>query len=226
MMLRYCVTVYDYQMALLYRDGVLVEKLGAGRHWYWNLIHAYAAVLFDLRPAALNLQGQEILTKDKVPIRLNLAGTYRVVNPALAQTQADNWLQRLYVDVQLALRDLVAGLSFDETLDQKNGLGDLARERVAPLALTYGVEVQRLAIKDLTMPANIREMMLKVLEAEKSAQATLVKTREEVAAARARANAAKLLFDSPGAMRLKELETLAEVAKNPGAKIVWKNEPA
>ena len=70
------------------------------------------------------------------------------------------------------------------------------------------------------MPANIRDMMLKAVEAEKSAQATLIKAREEVAAARSRANAAKLLAESPGTMRLKELETLVEISKSAGNTLV------
>jgi len=225
-MLRFQLTVFDYQTALLYRDGLLVERLGAGRHRFWTFFgRTYNAVVFDLRPTTLNLQGQEILTKDKIPLRLNLVCTYRVVDPEMAQMQSDNWLQRLYIDVQLALRDLVGGLTFDEVLDKKTGLGEQALGWVVPLTSQYGVEVQRVAVKDLTMPANIRDVMLKVLEAEKSAQATLIKTREEVAAARARANAAKLLTEVPGALRLKELDTLAEMSKNPGTKIVWKSGP-
>ena len=71
------------------------------------------------------------------------------------------------------------------------------------------------------MPASIREMMLKTVEAEKSANASLIKAREEVGAARARANAARLIAENPAVLRLKELETLTELARSPGSTIVF-----
>jgi regulator of protease activity HflC (stomatin/prohibitin superfamily) len=220
--------IYEHQVALLYRDGKYQRTLGPGRYRFWKeawwnarLVSTYWWYIFDRRPTALNIVGQEILTKDKVPIRLTLAGTYRIADPVLAQNQSDSWLQRLYIDAQLKLRELVANKTFDEILEQKVDLGAQVRAETAPLAAGYGVELQSVAIKDITMPATIRDLMLKALEAEKSAQATLIKAREEVAAARARANAAKLLVDNPGSMRLKELETLIEVSKNPGNTIVF-----
>jgi regulator of protease activity HflC (stomatin/prohibitin superfamily) len=84
----------------------------------------------------------------------------------------------------------------------------------------YGLGLLRAAVKDVTMPASIREMMLKSVEAEKSDQASLIKAREEVAAARARANAARLIAENPAVLRLKELETLTELAKSPGSTVV------
>ena len=227
MALRVALVVFDYQTALLYRNGMFERKLAPGIYRFWNekfwnsmFVDSHKWFVFDLRPLALNLAGQEILTKDKVPIRMTLAGTYRVVDPLLAQNQSDDWSQRLYVDVQLALRELVSGLTFDQALEQKSEFGEQIRAQAGPIAASYGVELQRVAVKDITMPANIRDMMLKAVEAEKSAQATLIKAREEVAAARSRANAAKLLAESPGAMRLKELETLVEISKTPGNTLV------
>ena len=215
------IIVSEFQKALLYSDGRYVRSVGPGRYTLWRVFVKQSAVVFDMRKQSVSLMGQEILTKDRVPIRLTLVATYQVSNPVAAQHQVENWTQQIYLDLQLALRELVAGLSFDELLDQKSTLGERLRDTVRPPAAAYGVDLLAAGVKDITMPASIRDMMLKTVEAEKSAQASLIKAREEVAAARARANAAKLIAENPAVLRLKELETLAEIAKSPGNTIVF-----
>ena len=213
--------VSEFQKALLYNNGRHVGTVGPGRYTLWHVFVKQSAALFDMRKQSVSLMGQEILTKDHVPVRLTLVATYQVSNPVAAQHQVESWTQQIYLDLQLALRELVAGLSFDELLDQKAALGERLRDAVRPQAASYGVDLLAAGVKDITMPASIRDIMLKAVEAEKSAQASLIKAREEVAAARARANAAKLIADNPVVLRLKELETLAEMAKSPGNTIVF-----
>ena len=214
--------VAEYQKALLYRNGRYERTVGAGRYTLWNVfLLKQTAHVFDLRKQSVSLAGQEILTHDHVPVRLTLVATYQVTDPAAAQHKIGDWSQQIYLDLQLALREIVAGLSFDELLDQKTALGDRLLGAVRPQAAAYGVELIAAGVKDITMPASIRDMMLKTVEAEKSAAASLIKAREEVAAARARANAAKLIAENPVVLRLKELETLTEMAKQPGNTIVF-----
>jgi regulator of protease activity HflC (stomatin/prohibitin superfamily) len=219
--LRHRLIVAEYQRALLYSNGRYVRTVGPGRHWLWRVFRRQTAAVFDMRQQSVSLAGQEILTRDHVPLRIALAATYQVTDPVAAQHKVDAWMQQVYLDLQLVLREIVAGLSFDEVLDQKAGLGDRVRQMAAPGMAVYGVTLVRAAVKDVTMPASIREMMLKSVEAEKSAQASLIKAREEVAAARARANAARLIADNPAVLRLKELETLTELAKSPGSTVVF-----
>lgn len=214
--------VAEYQKALVYRNGRFERTVGPGGYTLWNVFRLkMSAHVFDLRKQSVSLAGQEILTKDRVPVRLTLVATYQVTDPVAAQHRIGDWSQQIYLDLQLALREIVAGLSFDELLDQKTALGDRLAGVVRPQAATYGIELIAAGVKDITMPASIREMMLKTVEAEKSAAASLIKAREEVAAARARANAAKLIAENPAVLRLKELETLAEMAKSPGHTIVF-----
>jgi regulator of protease activity HflC (stomatin/prohibitin superfamily) len=220
-MIRTKLIVAEYQKALIYTNGRYVRTVGAGRHVLWHPWLRQSAVVFDMRKQSVSLVGQEILSKDRVPVRLTLAATYQVSDPAAAQHKVENWAQQIYLDLQLALRELVAGLLFDELLDQKTSLGDRLCETVRPRTAEYGVDLLAAGVKDVTMPASIREMMLKTVEAEKSAQASLIRAREEVAAARARANAAKLIAENPAVLRLKELDTLADVAKSPGSTIVF-----
>src|SRR5262249_55423723 len=140
MPLRVKLIVAEYQAALLYRDGKYLGLLRPGRYVFWNLGRTYSWVVFDLRGQSVSLAGQEVLTKDRVPVRFTLAANYRVADPAAAQHRVDHWSQQLYLDLQLALRELVADLTFDEVLDQKSAFGESVRAAVAPAAEGYGLE--------------------------------------------------------------------------------------
>lgn len=220
-LLRDRLIVAEYQQALIYSDGRYDRTVGPGRHMLRKVFRRETAAIFDKRQQSVSIGGQEILTKDHVPLRITLAATYQVTDPVAAQHKVDAWMQQVYLDLQLALREVVCGLSFDEVLDQKAALGERVMAMAAPGMADYGVTLARAAVKDVTMPASIRDMMLKSVEAEKSAQASLIKAREEVAAARARANVARLIADNPVVLRLKELETLTELAKSPGNTVVF-----
>ena len=98
-----------YEKALVYSNGRYVRTVGPGMHWLWLAFHRQTAVLFDMRKQSFSLSGQEILTKNRVPIRLTIAVTYQVSDPVAAQHRVDSWSQQLYLDVQLALREIVAG---------------------------------------------------------------------------------------------------------------------
>ncbi len=211
--------VYENQKALIYKNGHHMDTVGVGKYRLWGW-HRRTAV-FDMRRRFVTIPCQEILTKDQIPVRITVAVSFQIDDPVKANHEVDNYSEQLYLDVQLALREIVADLKFDEMLEQKNHLGHGVLTAVKGTAMTYGVSVQRTAIKDVTMPGNIREMMLKTVEAEKSAQASLIKAREEVAAARARANAARLISENPVVLRLKELETLTDLAKSPGNTVVF-----
>ena len=214
-------TIQEFQRGLLYENGRYVRTLGPGRHRFWNWFVRREVAVVDVRRQVLQLAGQEVLTADHVPVRLTMAVDYQMIDPVAAAHEVENWYTQLYSDVQLALRELVAALTFDQTLDQRSALSDQLLTSVKERAARYGIDIQRIAIRDVTMPASIREMMLKSVEAERSAQASLIRAREEVAAARARANAAKLIAENPAVLRLKELETLSEFAKSGGHTIVF-----
>lgn len=213
------ILVHEHEQALLYKNGRYIKTVGAGFHRLWGFHRE--AVKFDMRKRSFALAGQEIMTKDHVPIRITLSVTSQIADPVAAAHEVEDWFQQVYTDVQLALREIVAGLTFDELLDQKSTIGEQVLSITSTKASAYGITLYETAIKDVTMPASIRDMMLKTVEAEKSAQASLIKAREEVAAARARTNAAKMIAANPALLKLKELETLTELARSPGSTIVF-----
>lgn len=208
-------------VGLLYQRGRFVKTLDVGLYRIWTAFMHQSLRLMPVSRQNLSLAAQEILTVDHVPIRVTLTVDFQIKDPVAAAHNVSDWHGQFYSDLQIALREIVAVLSFEQALDQKSTVGEHVKTAVALQVAAYGIDLQRVSVRDITMPASIREIMLKKVEAERSAQASLIKAREEVSAARARVNAARLMSENPTVMRLKELETLVELAKSPGSTIVF-----
>ncbi len=152
------------------------------------------------------------MTNDKVPLRLNALVAYRITNALRAVTEVDGAGQALYRSVQLALREAVGAKDLDALLTEKETLAGELAERIRPRATELGMAVVSTGIRDIILPGDMRELMNKVTEAKKAAEASLITRREETAAMRMQANTAKILESSPTLMKLKELEVLEKVA--------------
>jgi regulator of protease activity HflC (stomatin/prohibitin superfamily) len=173
----------------------------------------------DLRIRTLVVQGQEILTADKVTIRVTVLAKLRVTDPAAAILKVDNYVAQLYGDVQLALREAVAARTLDELIAEKAVLGAKVLGALQLTASAYGVELLEVGVRDLILPGELKAQFTRVLEARKGAEANQIERREEVAATRSLANTAQLLEKNPVLMKLKILESLEKIARS-GAKIV------
>jgi regulator of protease activity HflC (stomatin/prohibitin superfamily) len=216
-----CVTVEKTQRTLLFKDGELVEVLEPGRHVFFKGAGKLKTVPVDLREQLVDVAGQEIMTADKVTLRMNLVVACQVTDPILAVTSVDNYSQALYRQAQLALRAAVGTRTLDTLLADKQAVGDELATDLRERAATYGLRVNRVGLRDIILPGEMKYILNQVLTAEKQAQANLIKRREEVAAARSQANTAKLLADNPTLARLKELEALQDILKGMNATFVF-----
>jgi regulator of protease activity HflC (stomatin/prohibitin superfamily) len=178
------IIIKDTHRGLWYEDGVLVKTLEAGRHviprridlWFWRTPLVEVA-LVDMRERDLTIKGQEILTADKVAIRISIVVQYSVIDPRAALHSVANYEERLYTDVQLAARRSLASMTLDEILTDRNRLSEDIQRDVYKAAGTYGVTIARADVKDLIFPGNLQEIMNKVLAAERTSQAQLVEAR-------------------------------------------------
>ncbi len=207
-------TVPQQHVGVLRVDGQLqAELLQPGLHGFWRCQQQVEFDLHDLRSQLLEISGQEILTKDKVALRLNLGASWRYgdLQQALARTAKP--VEALYRELQFALRTVVGTRLLDELLEDKGGidvqLAELARQRLAG----SGLQLESIGVKDIILPGEMKTLLAQVVEAEKAAQANVIRRREETAATRSLLNTAKLMEDNPTALRMKELETLERVAE-------------
>lgn len=264
--------IKDTHRALWYENGVLVKVLGAGRHTFpkkpfWAFVTRvktqYEYRLVDVRERDLTIKGQEILTADKVAIRVSIIVQFKVTDPTAALHAVENYEDRLYSDIQLAARRSLAAMTLEDILTNRNHLSEDIGAEVTSIAAGYGVAILRADVKDLVFPGNLQEIMNRVLAAERNAQAQLVEartkaelsqiaavanaetqrlesearaavTRQEaesaaaaariqaeadVQALRQREAAASAYATHPALMRLQELETMRELARNATARL-------
>ena len=215
MVLRTVVVVREYERGLLYRGGKFVELLPAGRYVHWRWEHCRIDTV-DLREVSQTVEGQEILTSDKIGVRVTLIAQFKVVDPVAARHTVGDYASQLYQELQLTLREAITGRTLEDLLKEREVLSGKIREDVAPRAMKYGVELTRVGVKDMVLPGTVRNVFLQEVEADLKGRASLVAARHEVAAARARANTAKLLQENPHILRMQELETLAQLASKAG----------
>jgi len=206
--------VKQFERGLVYVQGKFTGMLDPGRHAFWTHHNARVAVIVvDTRVKQLKIEGQELMTRDKVTLRLTLTAEYAPADaPTTAHTVADVEAA-LYLAVQLAAREYVAGVTLDELLEGKGALNAFLEAQVAPRAEQFGVRLHRVGVKDVILPGEMKTLLNKVIEAEKAAAANVITRREDAAATRNMAQTAKVIAENPVLMRLKELETMRDIAE-------------
>jgi len=207
------VEVPDTAVGLLIVDGEFTKTLGAGLHVFWKFQRTLKVEQVDKRVQSMEVSGQEILTRDKVSLRVNLTAQWQVTDAVKARGELQNFVEFVYKEMQFALREAVGARTLDDMLGAKGEL-DREIEIVARAKVeAHGIALKSVGIKDVILPGEMKDILNKVVEAEKVAQANLIKRREETAATRSLLNTARLMDENPTLLRLKELETLEKVTE-------------
>ncbi|WP_250031382.1 slipin family protein [Paractinoplanes maris] len=171
---------------LRYSDGRFDEVLEPGRYelprrrLFAARVPAVVIVPIDVRERELNIKGQEILTADKVAVRVNIVTHFRVVDPRAAVEQVADYTDRIYSDVQLAARRSLASMTLEAILTNRNQLSEDILRDVEGVSAGYGVQIIRADVKDLVFPGNLQEIMNRVLTAQRMAEAQMVEARTRV----------------------------------------------
>ncbi|MEM8888348.1 MAG: slipin family protein [Bacteroidota bacterium] len=204
--------VLSYEKGLLFKEGKYVKDLEPGTYRFWRNAINIEVKKADLRLLQQDVLGQEILTKDKANIRVNFHTAYRIVDIHQALIENKVYDTQLYSHVQLALREYVGTLTLDELLDKKEAVSEFVREALKEKSESLGLEIKDCGIKDIILPGDIKEIMNKVLVAQKTAQANTITRREETASTRSLMNTAKLMEENEMLFKLKEMEYMEKIA--------------
>jgi regulator of protease activity HflC (stomatin/prohibitin superfamily) len=207
------VQVPQYGAAVLWVDGKVERLLEPGSYAFWKFNRNVSVDLVDLRLQAVEVAGQEILTRDKVGLRLNLSATWRYTDVLQAFTRLQKPAEHLYRELQFGLRAAVGTRTLDELLENKTVIDEVVTAHVRAKLAAFGVELDGAGVKDIVLPGEMKTILAQVVEAGKAAEANVIRRREETAATRSLLNTAKVMEDNPTALRLKELETLERVAE-------------
>jgi len=204
--------VEEGKRGLVYLNGRLARELEPGSYAFWNAVTAPRIEVTELRRQTIEVTGQEILTRDKIAIRVNVSAVYEVVNAAAARAGVTDVREHLYRTLQIAVRQYLGKRTLEQMLEEKTDLDDAVAAEVRSEMEPFGVRVGVIAIKDVILPGEVRDILNQVVTAEKQAQANLIRRREEVASTRSLLNTAKLMGENPLLVRLKELESLEKIA--------------
>src|SRR5688572_19611203 len=194
-------TVRSTHRGLRYVDGRFDAVLEPGRYEMprvsaWRRQPIVDVVLVDMREREFTIKGQEILTADKVALRVSIITQYKVVDPVAAVEKVAGYEDRLYSDVQLAARRSLASMALEAILTNRNQLSEDILRDVEGVASGYGVQIVRADVKDIVFPGNLQDIMNRVLAAQRLAEAQLVEARRseerEGLEAASRADAARV----------------------------------
>lgn len=209
-------SVNEGQVGLLFIDGAQAATLPAGVHAFWNVGKALQIKVIDLKWQSLDVTGQELLTRDRVTIRINISAEYRVADPVKAVTAVKDFSDALYRALQFVFRHTLGSLTLDQILERKVTINAEAAAKVREDMAAIGVEVSGIELKDVILPGEMREILNQVVAAEKMAEANVIRRREETNATRSLLNTAKVMAENPVMLRLKELEALETIAGKVG----------
>ena len=208
------ITVASGFEGLIYVDGELLDRLKPGVHAYWSAVRDVNLVTLDLRRQATEVTAQEILTQDRVSIRVTLTAFWQIMDTVKAG-EAKDLNEQIYRHIQFAIRDAVANRTLDELLNARGEIDTELTKAVQSMGAfaDFGVEIASVGLKDVILPGEMREILNRVVEAEKQAQANLIRRREETSATRSLLNTARLMENNPLLLRMKELETLEKLTE-------------
>ena len=207
--------VYDVQegqVGLFYVDGAFDRLLEPGAYGFWKTGRKPSLKIVDVRHQSLDVSGQEVLTKDRVTIRVNIAADYQVNDPVKAVKQVKDFEDTLYRALQYAFRKTLGALTLDQILEKKVSVDKEAADKVRLEMAEIGITVKEISLKDVILPGEMRDILNRVVAAEKEAEANVIRRREETNATRSLLNTAKVMADNPVMLRLKELEALTEIS--------------
>ena len=214
------VNVEAEHTGLLYRDGRLEARLQPGTYALWRGVGRVRLEIVDLREQMIDISGQELMTADKVTLRVNTVTTFRISDAVKSVEASEDMPQLLYREAQLALRATIGGRELDALLGEKDAVASELEQEISRRAARLGIEVVRLGIRDIILPGDMKDLLNRVTEARKAAEANLIARREETAAMRSQANTARLMSQNPVLMKLRELEVLEKVAERADLKVV------
>ncbi|NOU95556.1 slipin family protein [Paenibacillus sp. LMG 31456] len=207
--------VANYESGVLFYNNVMQQELKPGKYYFWKGPVTVSVKTVDLRQQQMDLTGQEMMTEDKVTLRLNFVYQYKIMNP-LRALEIKSFEDQMYIQLQLILREYIGTLKLDDLLKMKQEIASFVLSRLNEKSQDYGVHFISAGVKDIILPGDIKDILNTVLLAEKKAQANIITRREETASTRSLLNTAKLMDENQTLYRLKELEFLEKICEKIG----------
>jgi regulator of protease activity HflC (stomatin/prohibitin superfamily) len=206
------ITVLEYERGLKYRRGRFECVAEPGQYWYTPVFTIFEKV--DIRPQFTSITGQEVLSSDGVSLKVSLAANFEITDPDAAINKVKSFQEALYLELQLALREIIGAADIDTVLSGRDELSKRLMEITEPKIADLGLRLISVNLKDLMFPGKLKEIFAQVVSAKKEGLAALERARGETAALRNLANAAKMIEGNPNLLQLRLVQTLGEASGN------------
>jgi len=206
------ITVFEYEKGLKYSKGRFETLMEPGQYWYLPFFTVIQKI--DVRPRFVSITSQEVLSSDGVTLKVSLAANFEIVDADTAINKVQSFVEALYLELQLALREIVGSVDIDTVLNHRSDLSQKLMDVTVPKAKNLGLKLIAVNLKDIMFPGKLKEIFAQVVNARKEGLAALEKARGETAALRNLANAARMIDGNPNLMQLRLVQALSASSGN------------
>lgn len=211
--------INEYERGVKFLLGKYSSIMGPGWRIVWPIIQTYQRV--DIRVKAVDVPDQEAITKDNISAKINAVLYYRVTDASKVILQVENYRHAINQLAQTTMRNVVGALDLDELLSNRNQASAQIREIIDKLTDPWGISVDNVELKDITLPEDMKRTIGKQAEAERERRAVVIKAEGELQAAENLSKAADMMTASPGALHLRTLSTINDVSSDQSNTIVF-----
>ncbi|HBK33668.1 TPA: hypothetical protein DEP34_00920 [Candidatus Uhrbacteria bacterium] len=211
--------INQYQRGVKFRFGRYVKTQDPGWRLVLPIVESMKRV--DIRIKAVDVPDQEAITRDNVSARINAVIYYKVRDAAKAIIEVENFYYAVSQLAQTTMRNVVGEMNLDELLSQREQASKKIRTIVDELTDPWGIQIDNVELKDITLPEDMKRTIAKQAEAEREKRAVIIKAEGEVLAAENTAKAARMLSASPGALHLRTLSTINDVSSDESNTIIF-----
>lgn len=218
MVLRSVRLLYEYERGVVFQFGRYKKTRDPGVIIVWPIIQSMRKV--DMRIKTADIPRQEVMTKDNIPMLVNAVVYFKVVKPEDAIIKIEDYVFAVKQYTQAALRDVIGNAEMDFVLTEREQVAESIQKIVDTETIGWGVDVEAIKIQEVELPAEMKRAMAKQAEAERERRAMIIASQGELASSEALRQAAENLSRSPGALHLRTLQTIRDIAADPSEKII------
>ena len=211
--------VNQYERGLKFTLGKYTKIMEPGINIVFPLIQSFKKV--DIRTKVVDVPNQEAITKDNVSIGINAVVYYKIFDASKAVLEVENFYYAVSQLAQTTMRNTVGTVTLDELLTEREKISDTIRTIVDEASDPWGIKVENVELKDISLPEEMKRVIARAAEAEREKQAVITKSQGEAEAAQNLANAAQILTSTPGALHLRTLETINDVSSDQSNTIMF-----
>lgn len=208
----------EYERAVVFTLGKFTAVRGPGIVLLWPFIQRLKKV--DLRLKTSEVPRQEVMTKDNIPMLVNAVVYFKVMDPAATIIKIEDYQFAIQQFTQAALRDVIGNNEMDAVLMERVAIAESIKEIVDKETMDWGIDIETIKIQEMELPAEMKRAMAKQAEAERERRAAIISSQGELSAAENLRDAAAKLAETPGALHLRTLQTIRDIASDPSEKLV------